>query len=134
MRRAARVFPQPDKALLTIPEAEDDARDDAEIVLKLHRRGGVGKRSTQIIGADAHGKRPGDGALDSATKGIGESSHGSTQVVRSFDRDRAVHQTDAGQSVNEDPRMANFRGIEHGPGQTAKNIAAMPRAGVSNPR
>jgi len=60
-------FAAPLMLVSAIPKAEDDAGDDAEIILKLHRRGGVGKRSTQIIGADSHGKRPADGAFDPAT-------------------------------------------------------------------
>src|SRR5450756_1679818 len=103
---------EPDKNLLAPPETEDDAGDDAEIVLELHRRSGVGERGTQIITADSDGQRPGDGPFDSATKGIGESSHGSTQVIGSRDRNRAVHQTDAGQSVNEDPGISILCGIE----------------------
>jgi hypothetical protein len=66
------------KELLAIPETEDDAGDDAKIVLKLHRRGGVGKRGAQIVSTYSDGKRPGDGVFDSSTKRIGESSHGST--------------------------------------------------------
>jgi hypothetical protein len=116
------------KNQLAISETVDDAGDDAEIVLDLHRRGRVGKRGTQIISADADGQRPGEGAFDSATKRIGESSHGSTQVIGSLERNRAVHQTDAGQSVNEDPGISMLRGIKHGTGQKAQNIAAMSGA------
>lgn len=102
------------RLLLATPETEDDAGDDSEIVLKLHRRRGVGKRGSQIVNAHPDSKRPRDRAFHSAPKCVGESSHGSTEVIGSFDRNRAVHQTDAGQSVHEDPSISKIHGIEHG--------------------
>src|ERR1700674_1391485 len=105
-----RLLAQPTKLPLPTPETEYEPGDEAKIVLKLHCRSGVGKRGTQIVSAHPDGKRPRDGAFDSAPERIGKSSHGSTQVIGSFDGNRAVYQTDAGQSVHEDPRISKFPG------------------------
>src|SRR5258708_14561132 len=91
-----RLLARPAKAPLATPETEDKAGDKANIILKPHRRGGVGKRGTQIVSADPHCNRPADCVFDSATNCIRESHHGSTQIIGSFYRNRAVHQTDAG--------------------------------------
>jgi hypothetical protein len=111
--------------LLAIPESVDDAGDDAEIVLGLHRRAGVGKRGAQIVTADPDSQRPGEVALESPTKGLGEFCHRSTQVIGSGEGNRTVHQTDASQKVNEDPGISILRRIEHRSDETAQHIAAM---------
>ena len=125
------------RLLLPIPESVDDAADDAEIVLGLHRRAGVGKRGAQIVTADPDSQRPGEVALESPSEGIGEFCHRSTQVVGSGEGNRTVYQTDASQNVNEDPRISILRRIEHRSGETAQHIPAMfsakhvARAGIA---
>src|ERR1700686_1701829 len=46
-----RLLSQPAKHPLAIPETEDEAGDEANIVLKMHRRGGAAKGGSQVAGA-----------------------------------------------------------------------------------
>lgn len=107
--------------------AEDDGGYDLEIILERQGRAGIGECSAEIVASDANCKRAADGVFDASAEGVGKAGNGSTQVIGSLDRHRAVYQTDAGQSLDEDSSIPVLQRIKHWAGKTAQDICTVRR-------
>ena len=99
---------------LAIPEAKDDARGHAKIILAAHVAGRVCIRGAQIISSEANRKRPRNGAFDPTPDCIGGPRHPSLHVFGTGHRDCTINQSRADQRVHEHLRLPGLKQMKYG--------------------